>query len=159
MGTVKRSPIKASATKVETTWKIDEMVASANSAPTAFGALRQLVESAEASGVISQNLLRVYHANLIAAAQIVKAMDGLSEKMFAIRDNKGVIENGPLRPVFNETERRTPKWKEEAIKQATILADVRGIRFNPDAYVEEIQKVTKSTTIKSFKVLADGLTD
>lgn len=156
MGTIKRvSKVATVKPKPADAPSLESLVESAASSLHAFVALQRMVEDAVESKTITQNLMCLHAVAITTLSKIKKIEEGMSEKMFSIRDAGGTIEAGPLRPVFNETERRTPKWKDEAIGQATTVAKLKGVPFSMDAYVEMIQAGATPSVSKSFRVVKD----
>lgn len=63
------------------------------------------------------------------------------------------IQAGPLIATLQTIERRQPKWKEEAIKQAAALAKKRGRKFNIEKFEASVAKKAKLCVAHSTKVL------
>jgi len=92
----------------------------------------------ESGGLVTQA-----HIEVARFASFAKGAMGDMEKIFdanALRMRKnGEFEEGELRVDFDlQKGKRTPAWKDEAIKQAKALAGERGDDFNADQFAEGV---------------------
>lgn len=65
-----------------------------------------------------------------------------------------VVEDGALTATVEECVRRTPGWKDEALKLAAEVAALRGQTFDPEAFVAALQAATEPTTSRKVKVIS-----
>ena len=107
-------------------------------------------------GVISQT-----HIEVARFATFAKGAMGDIEKVFvanALRlKSQGQVEEGPLRVDYDTQKgKRTPAWKDEAIKQAKTLAKLRGDTFSEDQFAEGVLANTKAGADKFKPVIREA---
>jgi hypothetical protein len=81
-----------------------------------------------------------------AQKKLKKTTDTLDELLQIHRDAGGTFEHGLFGIAFPETHKRSPKWKEEAIKLGRELALLKGETWNEDAFCRSIQESYPETT-------------
>ena len=106
-----------------------------------------------------QEALTLYAAIDKAHTTLTAALKMLDERLKARRTSPGGFEAGPLKVQFNATSKVTPKWKEEAVETAGLLANAQGVPFVVDLYVDRIKKKYPASESISVSVVNAGLTE
>lgn len=122
----------------------------AKGAPGEYWALKQLAEAKElianvvdlmdspgSSGVINQQHLEV----ALVAKEVAKLAKSVraqfDEAAIAHHEQQGTFEPGEIAINFNQTSKRSPKWKDEACEQAQLLAHEQGNKlFRMEEFVK-----------------------
>jgi len=95
-----------------------------------------------------QKMQRVQAAKKIIDGVLKTA--GMQLLAHSVEEGGEGFEDGALRVVHTNGGKRSPKWKDEAIRQAELVAKAKGRKFNADVFVDGI--VGKTPVSDSPKV-------
>jgi hypothetical protein len=107
--------------------------------------------------VLTQDVLRRFYILLLLDSKLGKAMEYLKKTVIAYKKAGGRFELGALATKFDSSDKRSPKWKEEAIKLARAAAVARGdASFDGEAWAKQIADSYPPTTSHSFEIIESG---
>lgn len=106
-----------------------------------------------------QEALTLYSAIDKAHTTLTAALKMLDERLKARRTASGGFEDGPLKVQYNASSKVSPKWKEEAVEVAGLLANAKGVPFVEDLYVDRVKKKYPASESISVSVVNAGLTE
>lgn len=157
--TVKKKPSEAEVVVVVPSSSILDPNAIQSAAETLMDAVdtfrTELADLGE-EGMISQT-----HIEVARFAAFAKGAMGDMEKVFAANalrlKSQGSFEEGPLRVDFDTMKgKRTPAWKDEALKQAQMLAEERGESFDTNQFAEGVLANTQAKPDKFKPVIREA---
>jgi hypothetical protein len=114
--------------------------------------VQEFIESIEPGVIFPQKLLEfgVILENLGKAVTTTrKAFDA---KALEHKAGEGSFEHGIVAITFPETERRSPKWKDEATDRARQLAEAAGEDFDPKKFAKEVTETYPVTVSRKVKL-------
>lgn len=152
----KPDPGEAQVVVVKPSGSILDPIAIQSAAETLMAAVdtyRMEMSDIGEDGMISQTHIEVAHF-----AAFAKGAMGDMEKVFvanAMRiKSQGSFEEGSLRVDFDTQKgKRTPAWKDEALKQAKMLAEERGESFDSEQFAEGVLANTQAKPDKFKPVI------
>lgn len=83
---------------------------------------------------------------------IAEARKAFNEAAIAHRKDGGSFEDGRIAISFQDQERRTPSWQDEAIALAAAAALAAGQPFSKNEYLEAVRAKAKPTAITIVKL-------
>jgi len=117
---------------------------------------REELSNLPEDGEVRQSHIAVAHFAGMAKGALSDLEAVFSTNALRLKDS-GTFEPGDLLVAFELMKgRRSPRWKEEAVKQAKLYADFSGQNFNEAQYVELVSANTPKSADKHKPIIREA---